>query len=265
MTKKKIGFLGCNNMNGAILKGALKAGVLEKEDVLVYDIAPAVLEHMKGLGIKTVSNNKELCEQSDIIILGVKPQHVPIALEECGAAIEGKALMSIVAGLTIARLEKLLKAPARILRIMPNTPSLVGAGVNVFCQESQVTEEEKAVAVEIFSAIGMVEWVPEKLINVVSGLSGGGPAYIAIFIEAMADAGVQNGLSRDLSYRLAAGTCLGTGKLLLEREMHPGALKDMVTSPGGTTIEGVKALEKGGFRHAVMDCVTKATKKAGKL
>jgi pyrroline-5-carboxylate reductase len=139
---------------------------------------------------------------------------------------------------------------------------MVGAGVTAFCKETDLSEEERLEVVEIFEGIGIVEWVEERLINVVAAISGSGPAFFSMFVEAMADGGVKNGLPRDLSYQLAAQTMVGTGKMLLETGLHPGQLKDMVSSPGGTTIEGIKALEENGLRHGVIDCVDKATKKA---
>ncbi|MCL2865228.1 MAG: pyrroline-5-carboxylate reductase [Lachnospiraceae bacterium] len=265
MNPKKIGFIGCNNMSGAILHGALEGRALSKENVYVYDINPVVIERMTSLGVNVVANNHELCQKSDLIVLGTKPQHLEGALLECGNALDGKAVVSIAAGITIERIDAMIVGKARILRIMPNTPSMVNAGANVFCLETDLKEDEKETVVAIFNAIGMVEWVPERLINAISGMSGGGPAYIAMFIEAMADAGVKNGIPREMAYRLSAQTCFGTAKMILETKMHPGMMKDMVTSPGGTTIEGVEALEKGGMRYAVMDCITRATKKASKL
>lgn len=261
----KIGFIGCNNMNGAILQGALSSGVLSKENVYVYDISSVVMDKMKQLGVNTVKNNKELCDSSDLIILGTKPHHVKGALEECHGHFEGKALISVAAGITIEQLRGLTESKARILRTMPNTPAMVGAGVTAFCKETDLLEEEKEEILSIFQGIGTIEWVEERLINVVAAISGSGPAYASLFIEAMADGGVKNGLPRDLSYHLAAMTLKGTSEMLLKMDLHPGQLKDMVTSPGGTTIEGIEALEKGGLRYAVIDCINKATKKASKL
>jgi pyrroline-5-carboxylate reductase len=187
------------------------------------------------------------------------------ALEQCEGGLEGKALVSVAAGITIDRLQKITNGKTRILRTMPNTPAMVGAGVTAFCRETELLEEEKREIVEIFEGIGIVEWIEERLVNVVAAISGSGPAYLSLFVEALADGGVKNGLPRDLSYQLAAQTMIGTGKMLLETGLHPGQLKDMVSSPGGTTIEGIKALEKGGLRHGVIDCVDKATKKATEL
>lgn len=265
MITKKIGFIGCGNMGGAILSGALSSGTLKKENVYGYDIVPSAMDFLNEQGVNVMTSNKEVCENSDIILLSTKPQNAAEALASCEDKLSGKALMSINAGITIERLQNMVNGDVRILRIMPNTPAMVFEGASALVSETTLTDDEKQVANELFESIGIVEWVPEKLIDAVCGLSGGGPAYVAMFIEALSDGGVKNGLSRATSYRLAAQTCLGTAKMILETGMHPGEIKDMVSSPGGTTIEGIKALEKGGMRHAVIDCIDDATSKSSKL
>ena len=262
MITQKIGVIGCGNMGGAILKGALASGVFAPEQAYVYDISPAARETAQNLGVNVMANDEEVCAESDIILLAVKPQNAAEALEQCKKALDGKAMMSIVAGVTVERLQNMIDGTPRILRIMPNTPALVFEGAFALCSDNDFTEEELAAAKAIYEKLGIVEMIPEKLIDAVCGLSGGGPAWAAMFIEAMADGGVKNGLPRTTAYRLAAQTCLGTAKMILETGMHPGSLKDMVTSPGGTTIEGCEALERGGMRYAVMDCVNKATEKS---
>ena len=174
-------------------------------------------------------------------------------------------MMSIVAGISVARLQNMVDGTPRILRIMPNTPAMVFEGAFALCSDNDFTEDEMNTAKTIYSSIGIVELVPENLIDAVCGLSGGSPAYVAMFIEAMADGGVKQGLPRKTAYRLAAQTCLGTAKMILEKGIHPGELKDMVTSPGGTTIEGCEALEKGGMRAAVIECINAGTEKSKKL
>ena len=265
MINKSIGFIGCNNMSGAILQGILVSKIVSKEKIYVYDISPTVTSRVKAMGVQVVGSNKELCAKSDIIILGTKPQHAREALSQCEGWLNGKALVSIVAGITIKRLQEMVIGKPRVLRTMPNTPAMVSAGVTIFCRETDLLTEERLVITEVFGVLGTVEWMDEKLINAAAAISGSGPAYVAMFIEALADGGVKNGLSREVAYRLATRTFFGSAKLLLERGMHPGELKDMVTSPGGTTIEGVEALEKGGMRYAIMDCVNVATEKASKL
>lgn len=262
MIEKKIGFIGCGNMGGAILYGALESGVLKKENVYVYDIADSAMEKAKSWGVNPVSDNEELFEKSDVALLAVKPQQADEATAQIKKAADGKAMFSIVAGVTVERLQKMVDGNVRILRINPNTPAMVFESASGLVSDNDLTEEERQIAGELFGAIGVVEWVPEKLIDSVCGLSGGGPAYVAMFIEALADGGVKNGLPRQTAYRLAAQTCLGTAKMILEKGIHPGELKDMVTSPGGTTIEGCERLEKGGMRYAVMDCINAATEKS---
>lgn len=265
MITKKIGIIGCGNMGGAILYGALESGVLPKENAYVYDINPAMMEKAEKWGVHLASDDEDVCNNADIILLAVKPQNAAEALSMCKNALDGKAMMSIVAGVTTERLQNMVAGTPRILRIMPNTPAMVYEGAFALCSDNDFTAEELADAKSIYETIGVVEMIPEHLIDAVCGLSGGGPAYTAMFIEAMADGGVKQGLPRATAYRLAAQTCLGTAKMILELGIHPGALKDMVTSPGGTTIEGCEALERGGMRAAVMECVNVAAEKSKKL
>lgn len=262
MIEKKFGIIGCGNMGGAILYGALESGVLKKENVFVHDIADSAMEKAKGWGVNLVSSNEEVFEKSDVVLLAVKPQQAEEATAQIGKAADGKAMFSIIAGVTVERLKNMVDGNVRILRINPNTPAMVFESASGLVSDNDLTEEEKQIAEELFNAIGVVEWVPEKLIDAVCGLSGGGPAYVAMFIEALADGGVKNGLPRQTAYHLAAQTCLGTAKMIMERGIHPGELKDMVTSPGGTTIEGCERLEKGGLRYAVIDCINAATEKS---
>ena len=245
MVTKKIGVIGCGNMGGAILYGALESGVLAKENVYVYDINPAMMEKAKGWGVNLAADDEDVCKNSDIILLAVKPQNAAEALEQCKKALDGKAMMSIVAGVTVERLQAMIDGTPRILRLLPNTPAMVFAGAFALCSDNDFKEEH--------------------LIDAACALNGGGPAYVAMFIEAMADGGVKQGLPRATAYRLAEQTCLGTAKMLLEMDIHPGALKDMVTSPAGTTIEGCEALERGGMRASVMECIKAAAERSRQL
>ena len=265
MINKKIGFIGCGNMGGAILYGALKSGVLPKENAYVYDINPAMMEKAAGWGVNLADDDEDLCKKCDIILLAVKPQVAAEALGMCKNALDGKAMMSIVAGVTVERLHNMIDGTPRILRLLPNTPAMVFEGAFAVCSDNDFTEEELEIAKSIYSSIGIIEMVPEKLIDAACALNGGGPAFVAMFIEAMADGGVKQGLPRATAYRLAAQTALGTAKMILETDLHPGQIKDMVTSPGGTTIEGCEALERGGMRGAVIDCINKAAEKSKKL
>ncbi|MBM6739173.1 MULTISPECIES: pyrroline-5-carboxylate reductase [Clostridia] len=265
MITKKIGWIGCGNMGGAILHGALESGVISKDDAIVYDIKEEMMDKAKGWGAALGESDADVCGKCDIVLLAVKPQQAKEALAQCGEALDGKALISIVAGVTVERLRGMISGNARILRVMPNTPAMVFEGAFALCADNDLASEEMAAAEELFRSIGVVEKVPETLIDAVCGLSGGGPAYVAMFIEAMADGGVKQGLPRATAYRLAAQTCLGTAKMILDMDIHPGQLKDMVTSPGGTTIEGCEALEKGGMRGTVIECINVATEKSKQL
>lgn len=265
MVTKKIGIIGCGNMGGAILYGALKSGVLPKENAYVYDIDPAMMEKARGFEVNLAEDDEDVCKKADIILLAVKPQNAKDALSMCKKALDGKAMMSIVAGVTVERLRDMIDGAPRILRLLPNTPAMVSEGAFAICSDNDFTEEELEIAKSIYSAIGIIEMVPEHLIDAACALNGGGPAFVAMFIEAMADGGVKQGLPRKTAYRLAAQTALGTAKMILTKELHPGEIKDMVTSPGGTTIEGCEALEKGGMRGAVIDCINKAAEKSKSL
>ena len=261
----KLGILGFGNMGSAIAEGALLKGVVKAGDVYVYNRSLPKMYKARELGFNTVTNEDELWKVSDVILLAVKPQFMEEALGHIAKNDDSKAVISVAAGLTSDRLRSMMPGPVRILRTMPNTPVMVGEGVTAFAEGSDLTAEELDFAQDIFKSIGMVEWVREEDINAVGALSGGAPAYAAIFIEALGDGGVKAGLKRDVSYRLAAQTLLGAAKMIIDMDLHPGELKDMVTSPKGTTIEAVEALEKGAFRYTVMDAVVKATEKGSKL
>lgn len=260
------GIIGIGNMGGAILRGIVTKGAIAPQHVTVYDINPAAMERAKELGVNLASSIEELVKVSDMIMLGVKPKDSIATLQAAGRLLEGKALLSIVAGVLYKDLQAALPdVNFRILTVLPNTPILVGEGATGFTQETTFTEEEKQFAQHLFESVGIVEWVPENLLFAVSALSGGGPAYAAMFVEALSDGGVLQGLPRETAYRLAAQTIKGTGRMILETGQHPGEVKDGVTSPGGTTIEAVKELEKGAFRHAVISAVNESAKKFSRL
>jgi len=261
----KLGILGFGNMGKAIAQGLIGRGIIKARDVIVYDIEQSALEAAKKLGTGTVSNEHELCGHSDFVLLAVKPNVARGVLAAAGNAVSGKALLSVVAGVDQETLRQWAGGEVRILRVMPNTPSLVGEGAFGFASNTTLTGEERQTAEQWFSSIGLVEWVGEELMDAVTGLSGGAPAYVALFVEALADGGVQQGLKREVACRLAAQTVYGTAKMILETGSHPGALKDAVCSPGGTTIEGILALERGGVRAAVADAVTSSAEKSRRL
>lgn len=261
----KIGFLGAGAMGGAILSGAMNAGVLDPKQVYISDMSDKIKEKYAALGCNIVKDNEELGRAADIAVSAVKPQYAAPALAGFGSTMDGKAVISIMAGVTVERLRKMIAGNIRVLRTMPNTPALVNAGAFALCSETDLTADEKAFAEKLFGSIGIVEWMNEHLIDTACGLSGSGPAFVAEFIEALGDGGVLEGLPRATAYRLAAQTVMGTAKMILETGMHPAQLKDMVSSPGGTTITGCQVLEEMGFRAAAINAVQAATNKSREL
>ena len=261
----KIGFLGAGAMGGAILSGAIKAGVLNPADVYVADKMPAIKDKIEAMGCNYVADNETLGNTCDIVLLAVKPQYAEGALAELGNTMDGKAVISIMAGIKVAKIRAMIKGNFRVLRLMPNTPALVNEGAFALDAGTDLTADEKEFAQKLFESIGIVEWMPEPLIDTACGLSGAGPAYIYLVIEALADGGVMKGLPRPTAQKLAAQTVLGAAKMVLETGEHPGKLKDNVCSPGGNTIVGVKTLEEHGVRGAFIDTVDKAVEKAKQL
>lgn len=260
----KLGFLGAGAMGGAILRGAIEKGVFEASDVYVADFSQAIKDSFKELGCNICNENAEL-SKADIVVVALKPQYAASALESLGNSLDGKAVISIMAGLKRDKVRKMIGGNIRLLRIMPNTPALVGAGAFALCSDTDLTDEEKAFAEKLFGALGVFEWMNEKLIDTATGLSGAGPAYVYMFIEALSDGGVMEGLPRATATKLAAQTVMGAAKMVLETGVHPDELKDRVCSPGGNTIVGVSTLEEHGFRGACIDTVHRATVRAREL
>ena len=263
----KIGFLGAGKMATALAKGFIRAEIAFPREICASDPHPAARKHFADeLGAKAVASNLELARAATVLIVATKPDHVSEALAEIRGAFTRKHLLvSIAAGVTLAKLEAALPAGARVIRVMPNTPALVGAGASAFALGKNAIEADGELAKKLLSAVGIAFQVKESLLDAVTGLSGSGPAYVYQFIEALSDGGVAAGLPRDIATKLAAQTVLGGAKMVLETGQHPGALKDQVTSPGGTTIEGLHALEKGKLRATVMSAVRAATEKSKKL
>ena len=259
----KIGFIGSGNMGGAIARGIVKSGVVPGKDVYLYDVLPAASASLASdIGGTAVKTPEELTASAELFVLAVKPVYVKDALRACCKGLAGKAVVSIVAGLSGAALAKQLPEGTRCLQTMPNTPAMVNEGVTALCEENTLTQEELDFVRRMFSAIGRVYTLPARLIEAESAVAGSGPAYAAMFIEAMADGGVLMGLPRAQAMEMAAQTLIGTAKMMLESGKHPGAIKDMVCSPGGTTIEAVRALEKGAFRASTIEAVVAAGEKA---
>lgn len=238
-----------------------------KEQIIATDIDEVRLQTAQQLGVQTMKSNPEAVQKSDIILLAVKPQVMDEVLGEISPHIDPKrhTVISIAAGIPIARMEEALPQGAPVVRVMPNTPAQVLEGASAVALGSHAGEQHREIAHAIFGASGLVVDVPEKLIDAVTALSGSGPAYVFVFIEALADAGVNLGLPRTVALKLTAQTLLGAAKMVLETGKHPGELKDMVTSPGGTTIAGLSVLESRAFRGAVIDAVASAHKRAKEL
>jgi pyrroline-5-carboxylate reductase len=267
MKTKRLGFLGAGNMAGAIIKGLLHGKVLPPDRVTASDVKTERLEQLRALhGIRTTSDNRELAAGCDVLVLAVKPQSIDKVLNDVGAHVRADQLVvSVAAGVPIEALEARLPTGVRVVRAMPNTPATVQAGATAIAGGAHAREDDLRIARELFQAVGRVVVLDEALIDAVTGLSGSGPAYVMLIIEALADGGVKVGLHRDTALLLAAQTVFGSAQLLLETGEHPGRLKDMVTSPGGTAIAGLHTLESGALRKTLIDAVEVATKRAAEL
>lgn len=260
----KLGFVGVGNMGGAIIKGLLAAGRVARGNLVYYDPDPARQAQMDELGVEGALDNAEVMH-APVVVLAVKPQVLPGILAGVKEfARPWHLIISIAAGVPLATLEAAFPE-SRVIRVMPNTPTLVGAGMAALAPGTGITPDDLALALELFQAVGQAVVVEERLMDAVTGLSGSGPAYVAVFIEALTDGGVKMGLPRPLAHAMAVQTVLGTAKLCQEEELHPAHLKDLVTSPGGTTIAGLHALESGAFRSVVMDAVTAAAVRSKEL
>ncbi|MBF2562848.1 pyrroline-5-carboxylate reductase [Listeria seeligeri] len=261
---KKIGFIGAGNMGTAMIRGLAKTDYINRKDLFVCGRKIEKLQPLETefQGIQLTTSIEELAEQADIIILSVKPYTIPEVLTNIKNKLsKDKIIISVAAGVTIQDLENLTTKETKIVRVMPNTPALVGEAMSSITPNGSVTAEETEIITTIFASFGKAEVVPESLMDAVVGVSGSSPAYVYMFIEALADGAVLNGLPRNKAYKFAAQAVLGAAKMVLETGEHPGKLKDMVTSPGGTTIEAVKSLEDSGFRSAVINAVQAAAVK----
>ncbi len=265
---KKIGFLGGGNMAEAMIKGLLSASFIESKNIISSDLSDERLQILKDkYSIHVSQDNRDMAKNSDIIIIAVKPQAIKNVLSEIYDLInENKLIISVAAGVSIKSLESYLNldghSKVNVIRSMPNTPALVQAGVTALASGHNVSKSNLKIGHRIFEAIGKTVDVDETHLDAVTGLSGSGPAYIFTIIEALSDAGVKMGLSREVANILTIQTVLGSAKLALETGKHPGELKDMVTSPGGTTISGLHTIEKGGLRTTLINAVEEATKRS---
>jgi pyrroline-5-carboxylate reductase len=267
MLKEKIGFIGGGKMGEALINGILRAGLSSSDKIMVSDVDKKRLQILeKEAGIKTTQDNKKITSDSDIIILAVKPNMMGSVLDELNSEITSKHLIiSIAAGIPLSFIESSLNKGCRAIRVMPNTPCLVGETAAGYALGKKATRNDGKLVGQLLDAVGKSLLLEEKYLDAVTGLSGSGPAFIYVVIEALADGGVKMGLPRDVAITLAAQTAFGAAKMVLESGTHIGQLRDSVTSPGGTTIEGLHALEKGGIRNALIDAVETATKKSKSL
>jgi pyrroline-5-carboxylate reductase len=263
----RIGFLGAGKMATALAAGWIQAGLTSADRVCGSDPVIAARNAFAAQsGATVLADNLQVVASSDVVVAAVKPQHMADMLHEVRGALAPRHLVvSIAAGVTLRQMTDLLGEGRRLIRVMPNTPCLVGASASAFAPSVSATAADVQLVERLLNAVGRAFQVPEKLLDAVTGLSGSGPAFVFVMIEALSDGGVRMGLPRDLATQLAAQTLFGAAKMLLETGLHPGTLKDMVTSPGGTTIAGLHALERGGLRAALIDAVEAATLRSAEL
>ncbi len=267
MKNQRLGFIGAGNMASALLRGLLESDFVTPERVCASDVSAEQRRAIeKEFGIAVHAENRAVIETADVIVVAVKPQVVDTVLADLAEAHEPRHLLiSLLAGVPIARYQARLPEGARIVRAMSNTPALVRAGATALAGGEFATEDDLKLATALFAEVGTTAVLDESALDAVTGLSGSGPAYVMLVIEALADGGVKMGLSREVAQRFAAQTLYGAAKLLLESQTHPGVLKDRVASPGGTTIAGLYALEQQGVRRAIMSAVVAATERSIEL
>ncbi|WBW99751.1 pyrroline-5-carboxylate reductase [Oceanirhabdus sp. W0125-5] len=261
---KTIGFIGCGNMGSAMVGGMIKSGNIDKKNIFIFDHSSKKSSYLKEIyGINIVKSNKEIASECEIIILSVKPNIYKEVIEEIRDIVdEKKIVVTIAAGQTIADVEKMFNKPVRIIRTMPNTPALVGEGMSALCKNELATKEDLEDIKVLFESFGEAEIIKEDLIDAFIAVSGSSPAYVFMFIEALADGAVLEGMPRDKAYKMACQAVLGSAKMVMESGEHPGKLKDNVCSPGGTTIEAVAELESKGFKSAVISAMRKCAHKS---
>jgi pyrroline-5-carboxylate reductase len=264
---KKIGFIGAGKMAQAMLEGIIHSNTISPINIMVSAATKKTIDHVEGkYGIQTSLNNMDVAKFADILILAVKPDLHNVVINEIREGIHSDAIIvTIAAGITLDNLEDSFGFKIKAVRSMPNTPSLVGAGMSVICANGYLNEEEVKEVEQLFQCFGKTECLDEKLMDAVPSISGSSPAYVYMFIEAMADGGVRQGIPREKAYRLAAQAVFGAAKMVLETHSHPGELKDAVCTPGGATIEAVATLEKGQFRGTIMEAMESCTNKIKKL
>jgi pyrroline-5-carboxylate reductase len=262
-----IGFIGAGKMATALAQGFVRAGLATASQLVASEVREeGRRDFERVVGGRAVESSLEVLRLVNTVVLAVKPDQVVPVLQDIRSAVTpGHLVISIAAGMPLSRLEGALFEGVRVVRVMPNTPALVGASASGLARGRWATDEDARLTARLFSAVGLAVEVPERLLDGVTGLSGSGPAYVYQVIEALSDGGVAVGLPRDIATRLAAQTVVGAGRMVIETGLHPGVLKDMVTSPGGTTIEGLHELEKAGVRGAFMNAVRASAEKAKRM
>lgn len=260
----KLGFIGCGNMASAMIQGILNHGIAGQQDIMGSDLSEGSRQKAgEQLGITVTADNKEVAAWAEILFLAVKPQFYETVIDEIRELVTPQQLIVTIApGKTLAWVQERFGKELKIIRTMPNTPALVGEGITAACPNDHVTQEQLQTVVHVLEGFGKCEIVPEHLMDVVTSVSSSSPAYVFMFIEAMADAAVADGMPRAQAYQFAAQAVYGSAKMVLETGKHPGELKDMVCSPGGTTIEAVRVLEEKGMRSAVIEAMKACTRKS---
>ncbi len=263
----RVGFIGAGRMATALAGGLISTGFTSKENIVASDVvAEARNRFAENVSTSVVESNTEVLNRSEIVVLAVKPQQMRAVLADAKPHVNsGHLIVSIAAGIPIRTMTDVLGEPTRIARVMPNTPCLVGSGASAYALGGGATKEDGLTVERMLSTVGISVAVPESLLDAVTGLSGSGPAYVFQVIEALSDGGVLAGLPRDVATQLAAQTVLGAAQMVLQTGEHPGVLKDAVASPGGTTIAGLRALEAGGLRAALIEAVQQATLRSREL
>lgn len=264
---KKIGFIGCGTMAKAMIKGMLSSKVVTEEQIMASAASELTLKRVKEqYGILVSLNNREIAEFSNVLFMAIKPnQHAHIINEIRDSIGKETIIVTIAAGISLDFIQKAFGYEVKAVRTMPNTPSLVGQGMSAVCPNQWVTQEELGVILQVFDSFGKTEVVAESLMDAIPSISGSSPAYVYMFIEALADGGVRQGIPREQAYRLAAQSVLGAAAMVLQTGIHPGELKDQVCTPGGATIEAVAALEKTGLRASILSAMESCTKKITSL
>ena len=263
---KTLGFIGCGNMGSAMMNGMISSKVIDSNQLWVADHHEANFKKIESLKAHTTTDNKEVVKQSDILVLSIKPYMYASVIAQVKDCFKKDVIVvAIAAGKTIAQLKEMCGNDIKIIRAMPNTPSMVQEGMSAICTDSLVNQEDIMNIMDIFTSFGKAEIVPEHLFDAVIAVSGSSPAYVYMFIEAMADAAVAQGMPRSQAYTFASQAILGSAKMVLETGMHPGVLKDHVCSPGGTTIDAVMKLEETGFRTSVMQAMSACAKKSKEM